>query len=173
MIPISTRTPDQAKDGGNQLSLMRSPLFTQIADPIERLQAVTAHTQEKKAVQEGVVMPILLDVVDNLPGALLGIAARGVTLAGSRLGDMAPCNTMLSNVPGPAAPYYLLGAQCVHTTGCAPMMDGGGLLNAVHSYAGRVTFTFTACPTLLPDSDLYRDSLRQAIDELIRAATTQ
>ena len=112
---------------------MRAPLYTDIGDPIERLSAIVSHTQQKKAVQKGVVMPILLGVVDNLPGALLGVAARGVVLAGSRLGELAPCNTMLTNVPGPARPYYMLGAQCVHTTGCAPMMDGGGLLNSVHA----------------------------------------
>jgi len=173
MVPISTRTPEQAKDGGNQLSLMRAPLYTDIGDPIERLSAIVSHTKQKKAVQKGVVMPILLGVVDNLPGALLGVAARGVVLAGSRLGELAPCNTMLTNVPGPARPYYMLGAQCVHTTGCAPMMDGGGLLNSVHSYAGRVVFTYTACPSLLEQPDLYRDGLRQSIDELIAAANAR
>ncbi len=171
IVPISTRTPEQAKAGGNQLSLMRASLFTDLADPIARLVAITAQTQHKKAAQEGVVMPLLLEVVDNLPGALLGITARAVPLVATRIGDMAPpINTMLTNVPGPPAPYYLLGARCVHTTGCPPLTDGAGVLNSVHSYAGRVVFTFTACPSLLDDSDLYRDCLRDSIQELVKAA---
>ena len=50
-VPISTRTPEQAKDGGNQITVTRVALHTDIVDPIERLVAIAKETREKKAIQ--------------------------------------------------------------------------------------------------------------------------
>jgi WS/DGAT/MGAT family acyltransferase len=163
VVPISTRTPEQAKDGGNQLSLMRTPLHTNLAEPRARLAAIVKDTREQKAVQKGVVVPVLLEVVNNLPGALLGVAARALPLAGTP----AVTNTMVTNVPGPNVPYYFLGAKNVRTTGCMPLMDGGGVLHSVCSVNGEFTFTFTGCRKLLPDPDFYRECLKQAVQEVV------
>ena len=165
-MPISTRTPEQAKAGGNQITVTRVSLHTDIDDPIERVAAISEESREKKAVQDGVVMPVLLEAVQNLPGALVGVALRALPLAGTP----AITNTMLTNVPGPLTPYYLLGAKVVRTTGCSPMMDGGGLLHSVCSYNGEITFTFTGCREILHDADFYRDCLVGAVQDVIKAA---
>lgn len=172
MVPISTRTPDQVdKAGGNLIALTRVSMHTDIEDPIERLEAITAETRQKKAMQKGVVMSVLLDVVHELPGALIGTTWRAITpliaVGSSRFGV---CNTMLSNVPGPQDPIYFLGAKNVLQTGTSPLMDGGGLMHCVGSYMGQMLFTFTACPDLLPDHDFYRDTLEQSIKHVISVA---
>lgn len=165
VVPISTRTPEQAKAGGNQISVTRVSLHTDLAEPLERLAAIAEETREKKAVQNGVVMPVLLEAVQNLPGALVGVAMRALPLVGTP----SVTNTMVTNVPGPAVPYYFLGARCVRVTGSMPLMDGGGVLHSVCSYNGDFVFTFTACRDLLPDSDFYRDCLRAAVQEVVTA----
>lgn len=171
VVPISTRTPEQAKDGGNQITVTMVSLHTDIADPLERLVAIAEETRAKKAVQKGVVMPVLLEAVRNLPGALLGVAMRALPLAAASAASSIPItNTMVTNVPGPTVPYYLLGAKCVHVTGSMPLMDGGGVLHAVCSYNGEFVFTFTACRDLLPDSDFYRDCLSASVQEVVAIA---
>jgi WS/DGAT/MGAT family acyltransferase len=165
-VPISTRTPEQAKAGGNQIAVTRVSMHTDIAEPLARLAAIAEETREKKAVQEGVVMPVLLDVVQNLPGAILGAAMRALPLAGTLLFT----NTMVTNVPGPIEPLYFLGAKAVMNTGCPPLMDGAGVLHSVCSYNGNFLISFTACRDLMPDADFYRDCLRTAVEEVIKAA---
>lgn len=167
-VPISTRTPEQAQAGGNQVSVTFVAMRTDIADPIERLAAIAAETRQKKAVQAGVVMSVLLDVVHNLPGALVGAVGRVLPIVS--LNAKAMVNTMLTNVPGPMEPIYLLGAKVVHSTGCPPLLHGGGLLHSVGSYNGEFTFSFTACRTQLPDADFYRECLETAIKEVVKAA---
>jgi len=163
IAPISTRTPEQAKEGGNHLSLMRIALHTDIQDPLKRLEWITRDSRKKKAVQDGVVIPLLLDTVQNLPGALVGIAMRAVPM----MGALSVANTMVTNVPGPPVPYYMLGARAVRVTGCPPLMDGGGLLHSVCSYCGDFVFVFTACPRLMPDSDVDRDRLEASVKEVV------
>ena len=70
---------------------------------------------------------------------------------------------MVTNVPGPAVPYYLLGAKSYSVTGQMPLIGwrrraprGGRLQRRVH-------FRFTACRELLPDADFYRECLSAAI----------
>ena len=169
-VPIATRTPEQAKAGGNQISLTRVMLRTDIEDPIERLEAITTETSAKKAMQNGVVMKTILDVVYNLPGTLVGLAAKAAPTLVLRSDEGVICNTMVTNVPGPLQPMYLLGAKNVYSTGCSPLMEGGGLLHAVSSFHGDFLFTFTACRELVKDSDFYRQCLEDAVKAVIGRA---
>ncbi len=168
VVPVSTRTPDQAAGGGNQIMITRISLHTDIADPLQRLAAITGDTKKMKAMQEGVVMNVLLDVVHNLPGALVGAAARVMPLMVTRSTSF--CNTMVTNVPGPLEPIYFLGARVVHMFGSPPLMDGSAVLHCVGSYNGEFIFSFTACRDLLPDPDLYRECLQRGIDDVVAAA---
>ncbi len=167
MAPISTRTPDQAASGGNQISMMRPSLHTDIIDPIERLAAIARETSAKKAAQNGVVMPLLLDVVEQLPGALMGVMSRAVVRSPA---NPVLANTIVTNVPGSPVPLYFLGAKIVRSTGAVPLMDGVGLFHCVSSFCGEFVFMFTACPELLPDIEFYRACLQNAILELVKAA---
>lgn len=167
-MTISTRTPEQVNEGGNQIAITRIPLYTNMADPIKRLQAITEDTSEKKATKDGVVMTTLLGVVYNLPGALVGVAARAASVSSANSTSFA--NTMVTNVPGAQDPMYFLGAKCVHCFGTLPLMDGGGLAHSVGSYNGNVIFGFTACRELLPDPDFYRECIKKAIETMLKAA---
>ncbi len=170
-VPIATRSLQEATAGGNQISITTVALRTDIADPIKRLQAITAETSRKKAMQDGVVMKTVLDVVYNLPGMLVGLAARTVPLMIARADDAAGLpNTMVTNVPGPAKPMYFLGAEMVHTTGFSPMMDGGGIMHSVSSFRDKFLFSFIGCRDLLEDADFYRDCLEEGVKAVISAA---
>ncbi|MBP6682969.1 MAG: wax ester/triacylglycerol synthase family O-acyltransferase [Halioglobus sp.] len=168
VVPVSTRTPDQAAGGGNQISITLVPLFTNIDDPIERLAAITAETRKKKAMQEGVVMNVMLDLVRDLPGALVGAVTRALPLIVTRAPTF--CNTMVTNVPGPTAPIYFLGAKAVSMFGSPPLMDGGTLLHCVGSYNGDFIFSFTACRDALKDPDFYRECLEAGVGDVLEAA---
>ncbi len=164
MVPIAIRTPEEAKAGGNQISMTRVSLRTDIADPLERLAAITEETRRKKAMQDGVMMKTILDVVYNLPGNLVGLVGRATPLLSASMEKSgSPSNTMVTNVPGPRHPLYFLGAKMVGAAGCPPLIDGGGVLHAITSFEDRVIFSFTACKKLLKDADFYRECLEDSI----------
>jgi diacylglycerol O-acyltransferase len=168
LVPVSTRTPEEAGTGGNQVSMMRVSMHTDIADPLGRLAAIRDTTAEKKAAQRGVAIPALLDIAQAVPGALIGAAVRAMASFGDRGPVLA--NTILTNVPGPPAPLYFLGAKLVRSTGCVPLVDGVGLFHCVSSYSGIFTFMITACRDLLPDPAPYIECLDASIDEHLWAA---
>jgi len=170
-VPIATQDIHEADDGGNQIAIINVSLHTDIADSIERLKVITKETSKKKAMQKGVVMKTMLEVVHNLPGALVGLAARTAPLLILRATEKGGIpNTMVTNVPGPRDPLYLLGAKMVHSIGCSPMVNGGSILHAVSSFEDRFMFSFTACPDLLKDADFYRDCIEAGIADVIKAA---
>jgi WS/DGAT/MGAT family acyltransferase len=168
IVPVSTRTPDQATAGGNQVSGMRVKLNTQLADPVERLAAIRDETQTKKAAQDGLAMPVLLEIAQLVPGALIGAAVRGISSIGDRGPVMA--NTIVTNVPGSQVPLYLLGCRLALSTGCVPLVDGIGLFHCVTSFCGDFTFMFTADRDMLPDPTDYLRHLQQSIADHIAAA---
>jgi diacylglycerol O-acyltransferase len=168
LVPVSTRTPEQAKAGGNQVSGMRVSLATDIADPIARVAAIHEETATKKAAQNGVAMPVLLEVARVVPGALIGAAVRSMSVLGGRTPPQS--NTIVTNVPGSQVPLYFLGCQLVRSTGCVPLMDGVGLFHCVSSFNGSFMFMFTADRDLMPDPEPYRDHILRSIAEHIAAA---
>jgi hypothetical protein len=165
-VPISTRAPDQAGRGGNQVAMMRASLATNVANPVERLAAIQAATSASKAVQNGVAARALREVSQTLPGALLGIGVRAASLLPNL---PVVTNTLVTNVPGPRQALYLCGAKLVRTTGCLPMYDGMGLGHCISSYGDEFFFIFTADRDMLPDSDFYMDCLRASFAELADA----
>ncbi len=168
MVPVSTRTPQQASSGGNQVSMMRVSMHTDLVDPVERLAAIREETVTKKAAQDGLAMPVLLEIAQLVPGALIGAAVRGMTAFGDRAPVMA--NTVVTNVPGSPVPLYLLGCHLKLSTGCVPLMDGIGLFHCVTSFCGSFAFMFTADRDLMPDATVYRGHLERSIAEHVAAA---
>jgi diacylglycerol O-acyltransferase / wax synthase len=166
MVPVSTRTAEQAGEGGNQISMMRPSLHTDVVDPIERLAAITKETREKKAAQEGVVMPVLLEAAQHLPGGLMGVAARAVLMAP---GTPVMANTIVTNVPGSPVPLYFLGSKLVRSTGCVPLADGIGLFHCVSSYCDEFVFMFTACRDAMPDFEFYKECLDAALEDIVNS----
>jgi WS/DGAT/MGAT family acyltransferase len=166
MCPVSVRTPDQAGQGGNMISMMRVAVRSDIADPIERLTAIAAVTAVDRVRREAVGAASLVDVAELLPGALLGLGARAQVLI-TRGPQVA--NTVLTNVPGSQVPLYFAGAKMVRSTGNGPIFHGMGLMHLVSTYAGEFSCAITADRDQLPDPAFYAECLQQSFDELFAA----
>ena len=95
MAPISVRTEDESGTMGNQVSAMVSPLPTDIADPLERLQEVHANTQASKATTNAIGARTLSDYTQFVPWALAGLAAR--TAGRFSLANRAACRSTPSS----------------------------------------------------------------------------
>ena len=170
MAPISVRSDDERGAAGNRISAMSVTLFTEIADPLERLEKVQLGTQGSKAIAEAMGARTMTDITQVLPGSLAGLAARLYTRLGLANRVRPFLNTVITNVPGPQFPLYFTGARMVALYGMGPVMDGMGLIHPVFSYSGRISISVTACRKQLPDPGFYAECLQSAFDELREAA---
>jgi len=171
MAPISVRTAEERGSAGNKISTMSVTLYTQVDDPLERLERVYEGTRDSKAAADAVGARTMTDMTQFVPGALAGLAARLYTRLGLANNIRPFLNTVITNVPGPQIPLYFTGAKMVSLYGLGPVMDGMGLIHPVFSYSGRISIAFTSCREMIPDPGFYASCIGDSFDELYGAAT--
>ncbi len=167
-VPINARPShdDADESSGNRLTSMTTRIFTNVADPVERLRSIHAATQRSKAARAGVSARLMTDLSQHVPAATLVTAGRLVLRAGMAA---TVCNLFVSNVPGPQVPMYMNGARQIATYGIAPLADGMGLFIATPSYNGNVTFNVTSTRETMPDIHFFVECIGESAREL-RAA---
>ena len=169
-VPINARrgAHDGGKDIGNFVTSMTTPIFTDIEDPLERLQHIHAATRESKAARSGVSARLMTDLSQHVPAATLVTAGRLVLRAGMAANL---CNLFISNVPGPQVPVYMNGAKQVATYGLAPLVDGMGLFVATPSYDGKISFNVTSTRETLPDIEFFVDCIDESLADCSKIVT--
>ncbi len=167
-VPINARVGGAADRDrpGNNLTSMTTPIFTNVDDPIERLQKICGATQRSKEAKSGVSARLMTDLSKHVPAATQVMAGRLVLRAGlaARM-----CNLFISNVPGPQSPLYMNGAKQVATYGLTPLIEGMGLFIATPSYNGQITFAVTSTREAMPDIRFFVTCIEKAMAELKRA----
>jgi diacylglycerol O-acyltransferase len=167
-VPINARLSSSSRSGsrGNQVTAMTAAIYSNIEDPVERLQRVFAATQKSKAAKAGVSARVMTDLSKHVPAATQVLASRLVLMSGA---SARMCNLFISNVPGPQKPLYMNGALQVGHFGMAPLANGMGLFIATPSYNGRVSFNVTSTREVLPDIQFFVTCLRDSLAELTQA----
>ena len=166
MTPVSVRTEAEKSALGNQVSAMIVSLSTDVADPVERLAAVTASTTASKELTQAIGARNLTEISQFAPGVLIGVGTR---LAGRFARRVGVINTVVTNVPGPREPLYFAGAELVRSFGGGPVVDGMGLINIVSSYVDQFMLMFTADRAMMPDPSFYADCISESFEDLLAA----
>jgi diacylglycerol O-acyltransferase / wax synthase len=150
-IPVSVRAEDQVGTFGNRILLMGAPLFTDIEDPVERLQSTHEFLSDMKQRHKALPATLLQDANNFIPPAVFARAAQ-LTFRLSSSGLAAPnWNLVISNVPGPREPLYAAGAQLLHYYPVSTIIDGQGLNVTVQSYLDTLDFGLVSDRELVPD----------------------
>jgi diacylglycerol O-acyltransferase / wax synthase len=171
MVPVSLRIADEAGTFSNRVTGVIADLHTQVADPVERLQAIHDSMAAAKELQRAIPADMLSDITQFAPPALFAQASR--LAAHVRMADRMnpPFNVTISNVPGPRQPLYLGGALMEHFYPVSVVADGLGLNLTVQSYLDNLDFGLISCRELVPDLWDLVDHLADAMDELLRTAS--
>jgi WS/DGAT/MGAT family acyltransferase len=140
--PVSVRRDEERGRLGNRISawLIRLPL--EEADPLRQLERIHEITQELKENQQALGVEMMMQVMEVMPSALLSLGAQAAS------GSM---NSIVTNVPGPQFPLYLLGAEMTAMYPQVPLLQNVGLGIALISYNGNVCWGFNADRELVPD----------------------
>ena len=136
-VPVSVHGKSD-RPGRNQVSGMFSSLETHIADPVERLKAIAEANSVAKQHSSAIRATLLQDWSQFAAPAVFGIAMR--VYARTRFTESLPVhNLVVSNVPGPQVPLYMLGCEVKAMYPLGPIFHGSGLNITVMSLNGNST----------------------------------
>lgn len=168
VCPISVRASEAS--GSNQVSALFTSLATDLDDPVERLRVIHDNMRGAKEEHDAIGASMLQSWADLAAPNLFHLGAR--LYARMELADRhRPIhNLVVSNVPGPAFPIYLAGAELVAAYPMGPVLEGAGLNVTVMSYRDSMDFGFMACAELVPDLWDLAEAVAPAYDALIEAA---
>jgi WS/DGAT/MGAT family acyltransferase len=149
--PSDTQRQDAFPDGGNQVGVMLVPLPLDIADPAQRIRRIAAATRQAKheARRAGTLELTRTRLGTRLMGLL---AQRQHAIA-----------LFVTNVPGPAEPLHLAGAQLRKAW---PLTGLGGNVRtsiAALSYNEVLHVTVTADTASTPDLDTFATALQETL----------
>ena len=171
MVPVSVHDRSD-RPGRNQVSGMFASLQTQIADPGERLRAISEANVIAKDHSSAIGATLLQDWSQFAGPAVFGVAMR--VYARTRLTESLPVhNLVVSNVPGPQIPLYFLGAEVEAMYPLGPIFHGSGLNITVMSLNGKLNVGLISCPELLPDLWDMADGFVTGMGELLAATKTR
>ena len=162
LVPVSVRTEDERGTLGNRLTVMRGPLPVYIQDPVARLPVVTRAMDDLKRSKQAVGASTLVAVNDIAPPAVLAQASR--LQFSTRL-----FNLLVTNIPGPQVPLYILGKQLEDLFPLAFLPQGHALAVAIMSYNGRIEYGLLGDFDALPDIDVIAEGIDESLAELLAA----
>lgn len=162
-VPVSVRTSEKSGAAGNEITIMTAPLPVGITDPGLRLSLVHESMQHLKTSRQAEGAKVMTSIENALPPAVLARA--------SRLGFSSRMyNLLVTNVPGPQVPIYMLGRQLAELTPLAFLAPEHTLAIAIVSYNGSVTYGLLGDADALPDLPELAQHLRDCLAELVAAA---
>jgi WS/DGAT/MGAT family acyltransferase len=163
MVPVSVRADIERGALGNRVAAMWAPLPVGVIDPVERLHTVSAAMNEVKSSGQAVGAEVLTALSGFAPPTIMSQAAR--LQARQRL-----FNLVVTNVPGPQRPLYMLGRELEAIYPMVPLAENTALGIAIMSYFGQLNFGLVADYDALSDVEVLADELRSSIEELAAAA---
>jgi diacylglycerol O-acyltransferase / wax synthase len=163
MVPVSVRADVERGALGNRVAAMWAPLPIGLTDPVERLLTISRDMDGIKESGQAVGAQVLTELAGFAPPTIMAQASR--LQARQRM-----FNLVVTNVPGPQLPLYLLGRQLEAMFPMVPLAANQALGIAIMSYNGQLNFGLNADYDALPDLEALADALRASIDELVAAA---
>jgi WS/DGAT/MGAT family acyltransferase len=162
-VPVSIRTADERGQLGNKLAVMRAPLPVYVDDPVERLKRVREEMGDVKDSKQALGAEVISRFNDFAPPTLLAQAAR-INFS-TRL-----FNTVVTNVPGPQIPLYVLGRELQDIFPVGFLPPNHALFVAIMSYNGGVNFGLLADYDSMDDVEVITAGIERAVAELLEAA---
>jgi diacylglycerol O-acyltransferase / wax synthase len=163
MVPVSVRADSERGALGNRVAAMWAPLPVGVKDPAQCLQQIATAMEDLKRSRQAVGAQVLTNLAGFAPPTILSQAAR--------LQARQPFfNLVVTNVPGPQFPLYLLARRLRVLYPIVPLARRQALGIAVMSYDGHLGFGLLGDYDALPELDAIALDLKWAISSLVRAA---
>jgi WS/DGAT/MGAT family acyltransferase len=163
MVPVSVRADEERGALGNRISAMMAPLPVWSRDPVERLREVSETMGDLKGSGQAVGAELLTKLTDFAPPTIASQAAR-----------LQPAqrffNLVVTNVPGPQFPLYLMGRRMTSIFPLVPLARRQALCVGIMSYDGKIDFGLVGDYDAMADLDSFALDLEGAIAEAVDTA---
>jgi len=163
MVPVSVRADIERGALGNRVAAMYAPLPVGVEEPRASFERVHQALAELKESGQAVGAQVLTQLAGFAPATILSQAARLQT-------RQRFFNLVVTNVPGPQIPLYLLGRRLEAIYPVVPLAENQALGVAVMSYTGRLGFGLLADYDAMPGLEVLAAALEEAIEDLAAAA---
>jgi len=161
-IPVNVRLESDADEMGNRISSWIVSLPLAESDPLKQLAEIERCTNVLKDSKQAVAVEMLMAAAEEIP-LLLDLSAAAMK---------GQISMIVTNVPGPPIPLYLLGCRALSMQPLVPLFPGVGIGVAVLSYDGTLFWGLQADYDLVPDLERFVDDLK-ASREFLAAATPE
>ena len=163
LVPVSIRSDDERGSLGNRIAAMRGPLPVYADDPIERLRLVRAGMSDLKESKQALGAEVIAGLTGFAPPTLLAQASR--LNFSTRL-----FNLIVTNVPGPQFPLYILGREMESIVPIAFLPENHAMAVAIMSYNGKVHFGLLGDYDAMGDLEVFGGHLEDCLAELLKAS---
>ena len=163
LVPMSIRRSDEHLELGNRIATLMVALPLSEPDPAERLRLVHAETTRVKESEQARAASLVIEATGWTPPTINRVLADVIS-------RQLNWNLVVSNVPGPQMPFYLLGRRMVEVYPVVPLSPQQHALSiGVVSYDGGVFFGITADRSLFADIGEVGADLEAALAEQLSA----
>jgi diacylglycerol O-acyltransferase / wax synthase len=163
LVPVSVRTVGERHEGGNRIVVMRGPLPVYIADPLQRLRFVKHAMDGLKESKQALGAEVIAGAQNFAPPTILAQASR--LNFSTRL-----FNLIVTNVPGPQFPLYVLGRRMERAFPVAFLPENHALAVAIMSYNGEMNFGLLGDFDALPDIESIGEIIATELATLVALA---
>jgi WS/DGAT/MGAT family acyltransferase len=154
--PVSVRRENERGKMGNRVSSWIIPIPIGEPDPLRQLETINQVTSELKETNQALAVEMMMGLAEWTP-SLLSLGAR----AGGQ-----SAHTIVTNVPGPQFPLYLIGAEMVEIYPVVPLLDGMGIGVALMSYNGNIFWGFNGDYGKISDIETFVKHINDAFTKL-------
>jgi len=158
MVPVSVRRAEDVL--GNHISFVFVELPCDNPDPLGRLYEVHASMSRSKREGEPQGSDLVMKAASLAPSMVQGALTR--VFAGPRA-----FNLVVSNIPGPASPMYMVGCKLQAVYPMVPLADNHSLSVGMITIHDQACFGIYADRQALPDVDMLADDIEGAVAELL------
>jgi WS/DGAT/MGAT family acyltransferase len=163
LVPVSIRGRNEQLELGNRIAAMRGPLPVYVEDPVARLQVVRHAMDGLKDSKQALGAEVLAGMQALAPPTIFAQASR--LNFSTRL-----FNLLVTNVPGPQVPLYVLGRELQDLFPVAFLPSKHALAVAIMSYDGGMDFGLLGDYDAMPDLERLGEMLSESLAELVDAA---
>ena len=164
LCPVSVRSDDQRGELGNKISAIFVSLPVGPADPVDRLGEISAQTADLKEKRQALSADLLLNMSDYIAPTLMSLAARAV--------HRQPfVNLIVTNVPGPQVPLYMMGGRLLEAFPIVPLTQNLTVVVGILSYDGTLHFGLWADREAGGDLEVLAGGIEDAFAEMAKVAT--
>jgi diacylglycerol O-acyltransferase / wax synthase len=162
MVPVSVRADEEHGALGNRVAAIMAPLPVWCDDPIRRQKLIHETMGDLKQSGQAVGAEILTGLADFAPPTIASQAAR--LQSAQRF-----FNLVVTNIPGPQFPLYVLGREMIALFPMVPLAQKQAMCVGIMSYNGHIHFGLIGDYEVMADLDSLALDLEASISELSEA----